>query len=398
MSQCYEVFLSHAETDSEAAHRFKEWLSSLLTTHVFASSIAPGQDFRDAILTALDQCKVAVVLITKNSIKREWVHYESGVVRGLKKRLIPLCIGDVRRSELPSTLANLQACEYGDKASRQNMVATIADLLGTERARVVEISEKIKTTAPTLRSGPPDESNEPDSPAPLSALLSSCGLAHAFRIPSQDPDREIRVKRLVQAELELKQPQFRLAASSGYSYLHPQGPVWKTGLGAALEKGRAKFSVVLQSPFSVFAITRALVNGVDHDQWADRGMAPQLVRLLKECKNVRIMVTGHSVNCSLFFTSKAVFYDPYLWSRPGKVGRSENNFWVFEFQKSISPECDCYGLLKKHFDFLASESVPLSEILGDQGDLKHYRDLQDKFSSRLCEAREKGKHDFAISI
>jgi hypothetical protein len=217
----------------------------------------------------------------------------------------------------------------------------------------------------------------------------------AFRIPVKDHEREIRIKELVEGELASNKPQFRLLASSGYNYLHPYGNVWRAGLGDAITNGKAEIEVVLQSPFSLFAITRALANDVEHDHWEERGMAPHL-RDLAKMENVKILVTGHPVNCSLSFTSKAVFYDPYLWGRPHPADRIENNFWVFEFENKSEPGYDCYNLLKLHFDFLAKESVSLQEILGE--DIARYRRLQRRFRQKVREIKNRGGHDFAVGI
>jgi len=119
---------------------------------------------------------------------------------------------------------------------------------------------------------------------------------------------------------------------------------------------------VLESPFSDFALTRALANGVHHHHWQEKGPPEILVDLL-QYPNVTIRVTDRAVLCSLFLTSQAVYYDPYLWALPFPGARIENNFWVLEFTKVKDSDRDCYALLEKHFDFLRSHSVPLEEVL-----------------------------------
>jgi hypothetical protein len=96
-------------------------------------------------------------------------------------------------------------------------------------------------------------------------------------------------------------------------------------------------------------------------------------------------VTEHPVNCSLFFTSDAVFYDPYLWGLPNPSGRTENNFWVFEFRRSEHKKYDCYPLLEKHFEFLELESLPLKDFMG--ADRKRYEQLNQEFLRKLRERR-----------
>ena len=262
----------------------------------------------------------------------------------------------------------------------------LADLRHTDNPD--EIVEACKRT-------PPLEKENTTPQHPTLALFERCGLTKVFRIRTMDHEREVRIKQLVEEECGREKPAFRLLASTGFNYLHPTGKVWLSGLGDAITKANAQISAVLASPFSQFAITRALANDVSHQQWEWRGMPPQLADLV-ERKNVELRVTGFPVNCSLFFTSKAVFYDPYLWGRPNNATPTENNFWVFEFQNKNDPGYDCYQLLEKHFEFLLKESVPMKEILGER--LARYRELARRFEEKMKEIRDRGHYDFAVSI
>jgi hypothetical protein len=203
-----------------------------------------------------------------------------------------------------------------------------------------------------------------EPPRSMWATLDRCGVASAYRIPQQNPARQIRIAELVREEGQRQTPAFRLLASSGYNYLHPHGNVWTAGLGGLIVKG-ARLKVVLQSPRSPAAMARARANNLPHDQWKDRGMEGALHELLN-WPNVSVHVTEQPVNCSLFFTSAAVLYDPYLWGRPAG-GRTENNFWWFELrQDPDAPEDEtwrCHKILEKHFEFLLAQSEPLAAFL-----------------------------------
>lgn len=197
--------------------------------------------------------------------------------------------------------------------------------------------------------------------------LERSGLAHAFRIPVDNGVRLQRVCHLIEDEVNKGNGHLRLTASSGHSYLNPNGPVWKSAeIGTLIESGWIKhFEIVLESPFTLFAETRAAANNVMHHQWEEKQIIGHLVELLKY-PNVDLRVTAESITCSLFFTSKAVYYDPYLWSLPDTLGRTENNFWVMEFDKVTDPKfvnMDCYGLLERHFEFLQKNSIALEKLL-----------------------------------
>jgi hypothetical protein len=196
---------------------------------------------------------------------------------------------------------------------------------------------------------------------PLNALAKN-GCTNVFRIPSDNSRRLEQVCELIDLEVKHGHRKLRLTASSGYSYLDPHGPVWKAKLGKLVTRGDVSIFVILESPFSQFAMTRALANKVAYHHWEDRQGPNHMIELL-QYPNVTLRVTNETVNCSLFFSSQAVYYDPYLWALPHSGGRTENNFFVFEFQKVANPSQGCYGLLEKHFEFIAHNSIPLEELL-----------------------------------
>jgi hypothetical protein len=232
---------------------------------------------------------------------------------------------------------------------------------------VIEWRASISNTAPNSLPTPSSSSlNDKLDQASILQLQRS-GLTRAFRIPVDDNVRLEHVCELIHEEVNKGEGHLRLTASSGYSYLHPNGPVWKSaGMGPLIESGKIKsLEVVLESPFSLFAETRAIANNVTNNQWEEKQRIDQLVRLL-QYPNVDLRVTAESITCSLFFTSRAVYYDPYLWSLPNTLGRTENNFWVLEFDRVTDPtseKLDCYGLLEGHFEFLQKNGIALEKLL-----------------------------------
>ena len=200
-----------------------------------------------------------------------------------------------------------------------------------------------------------------------------------------DHDREDRVEQLVREERQRSNKKFRLVASSGFNYSNGlAGQVWRRGLGHAIVSERAEFSVVLESPFSTFSETRALANDKVWDHWEYKVNTTELLELVKRYR-VSIQVTELAVNCSLFFTSSSVFYDPYLWARPTPAQATENNFWVLEFCNSGNPRYDCYSLLEKHFNFLWNNSEPVEDFLHSHP--KTFEDRRLEFHEMLLSKR-----------
>jgi hypothetical protein len=215
------------------------------------------------------------------------------------------------------------------------------------------------------------------------------------------------VAELIDEEAKSTDPWFRLVASSGYSYLGSVGPVWSSaGLAQAMYEQKAKFEVVLESPFSDFAECRALANNVTHHHWEGKVFRKELLALTKECPRLSVRVTTIPVNCSLFLTKKSVLYDPYLWARPGPGIPTENNFWVFEFRKANEADgmCapaatneqnyNCYDLLEGHFGFILKNSVPLEKFIGATRSFQsRTTQFEKRVKARLSQARGKSSRN-----
>jgi len=342
-SEGVRIFISYPSKSHDYVALLKDYLSRRGTFRFWHDDqeVRVGDEVSRRLSEGLEQSDVCLFILNTHSVKSTWCMAEVGAFWGAGKTILVHTIDP--KCSPPPFLAGLRA------ASTLEEVLD-ACLLATRRGTGI-------------------------SRLDVEAMRQS-SMTHAFRIPTDDHRREKRVAQLVRDERSEAAPAFSLLASSGFSYLTPQGKVWRAGLGEALAKQEATLNVVLESPFSRFAVARALANKVRHHHWEEKMPTGVLDRLAEHPK-ISIAVTEDPVNCSLFFTSHAVFYDPYLCFFPDAGGPTENNFWVFEFQRSTEPDYDCFDLLRKHLDFLASTSVPLKEFLGE--DNAHYLQRTEEF-------------------
>lgn len=104
-----KIFVSHSSETARIAVRFKELLlSGNSQTKVFLSSdwesIRSGENWLQAIETALAECDGFVALITKDDdAKLPWIIYEVGFVKGrsLLPKIITFSGVDPRQIEFP---------------------------------------------------------------------------------------------------------------------------------------------------------------------------------------------------------------------------------------------------------------------------------------------------------
>jgi TIR domain len=321
-----KVFISYPSQSYEAARLLMKKLDAEEIDVWFDEErIHAGPPVLDNIRPGIQASAGCIFVLTEHSINSHWCHAEVGAFLLNDKSVIVYRPDE--KTPIPDYLQGLTFAK-------------------TDDAVVTAVKKFIPE---------PVKPFEPDS----AKRLVNEGLARAFRIPEDDQNgrRLTRVRELIEEEARTNK-RLRLIASSGFSYLHTNGQVWKTaGLGELITSGQIEIAVVLESPFSHFAMT----NQINQNQWEDKQSVSALVSLLKY-PNVSLRVTDFAVNCSLFMTSSAVYYDPYIWALPFPGGRTENNFWVLEFENTDKHR-NCYWLLGTHFDFLRSKSIPIEDFL-----------------------------------
>lgn len=356
-----DIFISYPSENEDVASLLKARLRQrgIRTAWIDLDQIAAGQPIAERIQEGVGRSACCIFLLNSHSVSSTWCMAEVGAFWGAGKPVIIYPIEP--HCEAPPFLAGLR---------RANSLEEIL------RACRIIIREDRTATLPST----------------LVKAFQESALVNTFRIPVGDHERERRVAFLV--EEERKRPanmSFRLVASSGFNYLSKaMGKVWLRGLGEAIMNNEAEFSVVLESPFSPFAKARALANEVSWDHWYFKVNPTELIQMGKNY-SLTVRVTEHPVNCSLFFTNEAVFYDPYLWGRPSKARPNENNFWVFEFRKAPDPEYDCYSLLEKHFSFLWDNSETLEEFFHSNASFSDRRNNFHEMLEKCINRREEVK-------
>jgi FMN phosphatase YigB (HAD superfamily) len=123
----YRIFISHATYDREAALALAEWLKWLFEEESFVATIGAGELWRREIFDALAECSVAIVLGTVNSVQRFWVHAEVGALLALRKRVIPVYVGECEPSQWPE-LSEIQHCLY-DQQGQERLIDAIQQAL-----------------------------------------------------------------------------------------------------------------------------------------------------------------------------------------------------------------------------------------------------------------------------
>jgi hypothetical protein len=126
------IFISHIHEHRQLGTAIKEEIAGLLLGGVdfFVSSdgvsIVGGDRWLDQVETALNNAAIVLVLCSPDSVHRPWVNFEAGGAWMAKKRVVPLCCGGLRPSDLPQPLASRQAYDITSPEDLKDLVGLIA--------------------------------------------------------------------------------------------------------------------------------------------------------------------------------------------------------------------------------------------------------------------------------
>ena len=232
-----QTFISYSSKDEEAFIEVKNLLIGNEISVVEGNRTPPGTQIVPAINAAVSRSDCCAFLLSKHSKNSTWCMAEIGAFSHVGKPIFIYHVGSPRAT-VPEPLAGIAWAR-----SRDELIHA-------------------------CKSAPPVIAIDPHS----FELLGRCGMK-LFRIPADNSRRQDHVKLLIAEEVDCakadgSRPCFRLLASSGHSYIHPVGPVWTSlGLSTAVKEHQAKLQIILESPFSQFALTRALANDAESHHW-----------------------------------------------------------------------------------------------------------------------------------
>ena len=117
------AIVSYARPDSTVAREIARSLNRRgIGTFIDTGSIQPGERWRQSIVTAIEDCKVMLVLVSPASNVSREVAREVAIAQDRKKTVIPLLLeGQVPKGELTYPLAEVQ----GIRVSSENYQSSL---------------------------------------------------------------------------------------------------------------------------------------------------------------------------------------------------------------------------------------------------------------------------------
>src|SRR6266849_2155112 len=124
------IFLSHAAKDQEIAVFLKRIIDEAIPgSKVFVSSdtedLRPGDEWVKTIRQNLREAKMLLLLASKRGLSRPWVWYETGSAWSREIRMIPCCLGKIKKNGLSAPFSSYQALNADETGDFRSLLTEI---------------------------------------------------------------------------------------------------------------------------------------------------------------------------------------------------------------------------------------------------------------------------------
>ncbi len=107
----HKVFISFSAKDKHIADSLTRELAKAGDEVSSAALLVEGpSDIKLGIADAMRESDEVIAIVSKNSVRSEWLSFEVGIAAGLGKKLIPVVVG-IAPSELPPVLRSFQTVD-----------------------------------------------------------------------------------------------------------------------------------------------------------------------------------------------------------------------------------------------------------------------------------------------
>lgn len=150
-----DIFISHWAEEAPVALVLKDWIENLFgDVHVFVSSseknIKYGEKWEDTMMEALKRANVAIVLVSKHSYDRKWIHIETGFCLARELTLLIVRMDDLVPEDMGRPYDNYQSLATESPLFAKKIIEALSELLGKELNKKIgydwmqrEIEEKV---------------------------------------------------------------------------------------------------------------------------------------------------------------------------------------------------------------------------------------------------------------
>lgn len=145
------VFVSHAAEEAHVAAELRRHLEAAVPgVDAFVSSegIEAGERWLAALEGQIKDAAMMIILCSRRSIDRPWVNFEGGAGFGRAVKVVPLCHGGLRGSELPFPLKMFEYIDVAVRGDIDKLLRMVARRAGVDVVADVDVDAVVASLAP----------------------------------------------------------------------------------------------------------------------------------------------------------------------------------------------------------------------------------------------------------
>lgn len=123
-----QTFISFVHEDACIAHPLATFLRKNGYQVFFTDDnwvLHAGEVWLNRIKQELTEAEIVLLLFSRRSVARPWIHFEAGAAWLSGKRMIPVCVGRFRVKDLPIPYNGLQAVSLTDYESAYHLLRSM---------------------------------------------------------------------------------------------------------------------------------------------------------------------------------------------------------------------------------------------------------------------------------
>lgn len=144
-----KLFISYAHTDKWQVKQLVEILQSAGHDPWFDNRLLPGQDWKQELAKAIDNCETFVYALTPESVESEWCQWEFKHAVEQGKPVLPILMQS--KTKVPDVIRKYQYADFSEGPTPTN----VAQLMGGLTQIAITIPPEQAPAAPDEPSGTP---------------------------------------------------------------------------------------------------------------------------------------------------------------------------------------------------------------------------------------------------
>lgn len=134
-----KVFISYSRSDMSAADAVVAALETNdIDVTIDRRDLPYGEEWQTELADFIRASDTVIWLVSSNSVRSKWCKWELGEVIRLKKRLVPIVVGEISADDLPEVLGRIHILPAEGEFSLEQHLPVLLDALNTDREWVKE--------------------------------------------------------------------------------------------------------------------------------------------------------------------------------------------------------------------------------------------------------------------